>query len=168
MVAYTILNVRWGWIGVGVTNLGLCRLVLPKKNKDEVILELNNTIKQSLVYETSKCEEIKKELIDYFNGFKVRFDTSLDLTGYTSFQRKVWEITQNIPYGQRISYSWVARKLGNHRASRAVGQALKTNPLPIIIPCHRVIAKDGSWGGFSAGLAIKRRLLDLEQRGAKD
>lgn len=165
MVTYTIFSVKWGWVGLSATKVGLCRLVLPKQNKNEVILELNSIINQNLVYETSGFKKIKKILIDYFSGFKVHFDVFGDLTSYTSFQRKVWEITQTIPYGQRISYGWIAQKLGNHRASRAVGQALKTNPLPIIIPCHRVIAKDGSLGGFSAGLIIKRRLLDLEQGG---
>ncbi|MCD5397397.1 MGMT family protein [candidate division NPL-UPA2 bacterium] len=86
----------------------------------------------------------------------------IDLSGYTPFQRKVWEVVRNIPRGETRSYKWVAEKAGHPRAVRAAGQALKKNPLPGIIPCHRVICSDGSLGGFSQGLKKKRELLHAE------
>ncbi len=90
------------------------------------------------------------------------FPDELDLSTATPFQRQVWEKTRLIPYGETRSYSWVAEQIGKPGAARAVGQALGRNPLPIIIPCHRVVASDGKLCGFAGGLGMKRRLLSLE------
>jgi methylated-DNA-[protein]-cysteine S-methyltransferase len=98
----------------------------------------------------------------YFKGGKMAFPDQLDLSGATPFQRKVWEITRLIPYGETRSYTWVAEQVNKPRAARAVGQALARNPLPIIIPCHRVVTIEGKLGGFSGGVEIKKRLLNLE------
>jgi methylated-DNA-[protein]-cysteine S-methyltransferase len=92
----------------------------------------------------------------------VTFPDELDLPQATTFQRKVWEITRLIPYGETRSYSWVAEQLGKAGAVRAVGRALARNPLPIITPCHRVVEKDGTLGGYSGGVEIKEYLLQLE------
>lgn len=89
---------------------------------------------------------------------------NLDLSSYSAFQRAVWRITQTIPQGETRSYAWVAKKIGRPRAVRAVGQALKRNPYPGIIPCHRVIRSDGSLGGFSKGINLKRQLLQKEKK----
>ena len=88
----------------------------------------------------------------------------LDLANYTEFQRAVWRIVQTIPEGKTHSYGWVARKIGRPRAARAVGQALRRNPYPGFIPCHRVIKSDGSLGGFSKGIDSKAKLLKRERR----
>jgi len=98
----------------------------------------------------------------YLSGDKITFPDELDLSGATPFQRKVWEITRLIPYGETRSYAWVAEQVNKPRAARAVGQALARNPLPIIIPCHRVVTIDGRLGGFSGGVETKSRLLHLE------
>lgn len=104
-----------------------------------------------------------QEFQAYFNGKRVTFNgVSLDLHTATPFQRKVWEAARSIPYGQTRSYRWVAEKIGKPEAARAVGQALGKNPIPVIIPCHRVIASDGKLGGFALGLEMKRTLLRLE------
>lgn len=84
------------------------------------------------------------------------------LKGATPFQKKVWKVLQTIPYGETRTYKWVAQKIGKPRAVRAVGQACGANPLPLIIPCHRVVASGGKLGGFSLGVAMKKRLLKLE------
>jgi methylated-DNA-[protein]-cysteine S-methyltransferase len=103
-----------------------------------------------------------KQLQAYASGKVVRFSSRLDLSSGTPFQAKVWRALQMIPRGQTRSYAWVAHKIGSPRAVRAVGAACGANPVPIIVPCHRVIASDGSLGGFGGGLALKRRLLALE------
>ncbi len=105
---------------------------------------------------------VTKQLTAYFNGELKRFDIKMDLKG-TEFQKKVWQALAKIPYGETISYGELAEKIGNPRASRAVGMATGKNPVPIIIPCHRVIGKDGSLTGFGGGLDVKQRLLDIEQ-----
>jgi methylated-DNA-[protein]-cysteine S-methyltransferase len=105
-----------------------------------------------------------RQLREYFAGRRRDFDLPLAPEG-TEFQRRVWERLRSIPYGQTISYAELARRAGNPKAARAAGSANGSNRIPIVIPCHRVIAADGSLGGFGGGLEIKRRLLDLESRG---
>jgi methylated-DNA-[protein]-cysteine S-methyltransferase len=98
----------------------------------------------------------------FMNGEKTDFVELLDLSAGTPFQQRVWTSCKGIPYGQTRSYSWIARDIGNPAAARAVGNALNKNPIPIIIPCHRVIAADGSLGGFGGGCGLKRDLLEME------
>jgi len=100
---------------------------------------------------------------DYFKGEKVPFDYPLNLLKSTSFQRRVWREVCKIPYGKTSSYQEIAKRIGSPASARAVGQALRKNPLPLIIPCHRVIRSDGSLGGFSQGIEWKKRLLRLEK-----
>lgn len=105
--------------------------------------------------------EAARQLQLYFNGNLHQFTLPLDLTG-TPFQLAVWKELGQIPYGTTVCYQTIAERIGRPRAVRAVGQAIHRNPLPIIIPCHRVIAKDGSLRGFAWGLDWKQRLLNLE------
>lgn len=98
----------------------------------------------------------------YFSGNEVAFPDELDLSGATPFRCRVWEKTRTIPYGETRSYTWVAGQIKQPEAVRAVGQVLGKNPLPIIIPCHRVITAGGKLGGYSEGLEMKRYLLRLE------
>lgn len=109
------------------------------------------------------AREAVKQLSEYFKGERTSFNMPLDLRG-TSFQLAVWHAIMEIPYGETRSYQWVAERIGRPRAARAVGRALAANPIPIIVPCHRVIGSDGSLGGYSLGLEVKRFLLSLEQR----
>lgn len=101
------------------------------------------------------------QLAAYFAGRLTRFDLALAPEG-TPFQREVWSALTEIPYGETVSYSELARRIGRPAATRAVGAANGKNPLPIVVPCHRVIGADGSLTGFGGGISIKRRLLDLE------
>jgi len=105
---------------------------------------------------------IKKELKEYFEKGIDKFSQKIGFPKGTEFERKVWVALKEIPYGETRTYKWLAEKIGNPHATRAVGQALSRNPLPIILPCHRVIESDGSIGGYSSGIDIKRRLLDIE------
>ncbi len=104
-----------------------------------------------------------KELQAYFAGRLRFFSTPCDLGGLPPFTRAVLRITAKIPYGEVRGYRWVAERLGKPRATRAVGNALARNPIPIIIPCHRVVRSDGTLGGYALGLDWKRRLLELEK-----
>ena len=105
--------------------------------------------------------QAEQELREYFAGRRRTFTVKLDLEG-TEFQRKAWQAMCKIPFGETISYGDQARKVGKPKAYRAVGSANGKNPIPIIVPCHRVLASDGSLGGYSLGLSMKRRLLALE------
>jgi O-6-methylguanine DNA methyltransferase len=110
----------------------------------------------------SLLKEAQAQLVAYFEGRRCEFTFPVDWSAGTSFQRKVWKAIMRIPYGRVRSYQWVALRLGGKQYARAVGMALGANPVPIVVPCHRVIAHDGSLGGFSGGLPMKRRLLRLE------
>jgi methylated-DNA-[protein]-cysteine S-methyltransferase len=107
--------------------------------------------------------ELVKVFKSYYRGLPVEFKTRLDLKGLTAFQKAVYQAARKIPRGETRSYGWIAQKIGNPAGSRAVGQALGRNPLPVLVPCHRVLAADGTLGGFSGGLALKRHLLHLEK-----
>jgi len=104
----------------------------------------------------------EKQLKEYLSGKRKAFDIPLNLEG-TVFQKKVWKELQKIPYGKTISYQELAKRVGSVKKARAVGNANGKNPIPIIIPCHRVIQKNGKLGGFGGGLEIKRFLLELER-----
>ena len=104
---------------------------------------------------------VRQQLDEYFSGERTCFDLELELSG-TDFQKQVWLELARIPYGRTISYGELARRIGNPKASRAVGLANGKNPIPIIIPCHRVIGKNGKLTGFGGGLDVKAYLLELE------
>jgi methylated-DNA-[protein]-cysteine S-methyltransferase len=105
---------------------------------------------------------IKKELRTYFEKGLDEFTQQITFTQGSDFDKKVWLSLKEIPYGETRTYKWLAEKIGKPKAARAVGQALGRNPLPIVLPCHRIVESDGSLGGYSGGIDIKRRLLDIE------
>ena len=107
--------------------------------------------------------EVIRQLQAYFRGELREFDVPLALQG-TEFQRRVWNALREIPYGETISYLQLAERIGNPRAVRAVGLANGSNPIPIIVPCHRVIGSDGSLTGFGGGISTKKKLLELESK----
>jgi methylated-DNA-[protein]-cysteine S-methyltransferase len=107
-------------------------------------------------------QDFVKELDEYFQGRREDFTQKIKILKGTEFERKVWQSLKEIPFGETRTYKWLAEKVGNPLATRAVGQALSKNPVPILLPCHRIIESDGSIGGYSSGVHIKRRLLELE------
>jgi methylated-DNA-[protein]-cysteine S-methyltransferase len=107
----------------------------------------------------------KAELDAYFAGMLKAFRQKIKFIVGTAFEQKVWKALSGIPYGETRSYRWIAERAESPKAVRAAGQALKKNPLPIILPCHRVIASDGSIGGYSGGIEVKQWLLRLEKKG---
>ena len=108
-----------------------------------------------------------QQLSEYFSGSRQEFDLTISPKG-TVFQQRIWQELQKIPFGRTASYGDIARRVGNPKASRAVGMANSKNPIPIIVPCHRVIGKDGSLTGFGGGLEIKKQLLKLEKVSLRD
>ena len=112
--------------------------------------------------ESAAPQSFKKELLSFFDGRSTGFDQEIKFLIGTEFERNVWYSLKEIPFGETRTYKWVAEKIGNPSAVRAVGRALSKNPIPIVMPCHRVIESDGSIGGFAAGVDMKRRLLDIE------
>ncbi len=124
--------------------------------------ELSFTKPLEMLKKDSYSSLIKKELKEYFENGREEFTQKTVFIKGTEFDRKVWHTLREIPYGETRTYKWLAEKLGRPSACRAVGRALSRNPLPIIFPCHRIIESDGSLGGYSAGVNIKRRLLDFE------
>lgn len=138
-------------------------------SQDDFIIKIGMneelTNEHLLVYKTLNDKLFKKlyqQLIEYFNCKRTEFDLKIKLIG-TDFQKKVWKVLSKIPYGKTVSYQDVAVKIKNPKAIRAVGLANKNNPLPIIIPCHRVIGKNGKLTGYASGLELKAKLLDLEK-----
>ncbi|RLB94186.1 MAG: cysteine methyltransferase [Deltaproteobacteria bacterium] len=115
------------------------------------------------IYKEDLFLEAMDQLGAYFKGERTLFDLELNVQG-TDFQKRVWKELVKIPYGETISYGQLAQRIGNPKASRAVGMANGKNPISIIVPCHRVIGKNGSLTGFGGGLETKRTLLDLEKR----
>jgi O-6-methylguanine DNA methyltransferase len=148
------------WIGAVSEKEKLVKISICSRQKD-----LLSSLRAALRVQAGSSfflKRLEQDLLSYWQGKKVNFTAyPLKLRGYSPFQRKVWRLTQEIPYGEVRSYKWIAKRLGS-RGYRAVGQALAHNPFPLIIPCHRVIREDRSIGGYSAGLEIKRQLLERE------
>jgi len=158
---YITFNTDAGWLGILGSAKGLLRTTLPQRSVQEVRQLLGDSVNRATLAPGS-FEDLMKRLRAYFSGHKATFPDELDLSGATPFERQVWEVTGLIPYGETRSYSWVAEQIGKRGAKRAVGQALARNPLPIIVPCHRVLASSGKLGGYSGGIEMKRHLLYLE------
>jgi len=152
----------WGWGAIVSGARGLKQVFLPEHEQETLRLLLAASY-PNLVYEESD-HPAKQALLKYFGGEKVGFDFRLDFSDHTSFRRAVYAATRKIPYGEVRTYGWISEQIGRRKATRAVGQALRCNPMPIVIPCHRVIRKDGTLGGFFSkiGVEFKIRLLQLE------
>jgi methylated-DNA-[protein]-cysteine S-methyltransferase len=142
---------------------GVCCLILPCSSKREAEDQFSNSINSirgvSSGKPTLRDWSYFEQVAEYVNGGRRCFSIPLDLQGFSPFVRRVWKTTQRVPFGQTRSYGWIARQAGKPRAYRAVGNALGKNPVPIVIPCHRIVRSNGSLGGFGAGLPWKKRLL---------
>ncbi|HSB44107.1 MAG TPA: methylated-DNA--[protein]-cysteine S-methyltransferase [Nitrospira sp.] len=158
-----IFKSRWGWMGVVETENGIATIVLPKASRMMVAADVRGGSRgQSEEGSSPGLRAARKQLTEYLAGRRTSFTLPLDLSAGTAFQRRVWRALQNISYGYLHSYQELAALVGGPQYARAVGNAVGANPLPIVIPCHRIVSQDGSLGGFSCGLPAKRRLLALE------
>ncbi len=164
IIYYTAVDSPLGRLYLAQHESGLCCLSLGEEAKDKLFAYIKKAFPTA---ELQASKPILKEAIlqlsEYFAGERTNFDLKMYLSG-TEFQKQVWNGLVEIPYGKTISYGELATSLNSPGGMRAVGAANGQNPIPIIIPCHRVIAADGSLGGYTGGLGIKRKLLDLEQQ----
>ena len=158
---YAVFNVDIGWVGILASRQGLLTITLPQRSSQQARRALSDRIKYA-IWSPQHFDNLIERLKAYFSGHKVEFSDELDLSEATTFEREVWEIAKHIPYGETKSYTWIATQIRKPAAVRAVGQALGRNPLPIIIPCHRVLTIHGSLGGYAGGVEMKRVLLRLE------
>ena len=161
---YAVVETRFGWMVVGGSDAGLRMSTLPQPSVKYFVAAIKAS-ERAAVEDASAFGDLAFRLQRYFEGEDVELSDKLDLGGATDFGMAVWAATRSIPYGETRSYAWVARLMGASKACRAVGSALGRNPLPIIVPCHRVVASDGGLGGFGGGLDMKRLLLRLETSG---
>ena len=148
-----------GRIRIAATGRGVCRLTFGG-TKSALLASLPRSIEWS--DGARLMASALRELAAYAKGERTKFTAKLDLSSGTPFQQRVWRVISSIPWGETRSYAWLAAKIGKPKACRAVANACGRNPVPIIIPCHRVIASDGSIGGFSCGIGMKRKLIELE------
>jgi len=172
-IKYTIFNTKWGYFGLAGTKYALCGTCLPLREPEKVESHLLKNLslidRESSIELAKTCfKTLQEQITAYFEGAHVNFsrDVPLVLDGFSSFCSSVLTACRDIKFGQTISYSALAKRLGRPNASRAVGSALARNPLPLIIPCHRVIRSDGKIGGFSApgGISLKKKMLELERQ----
>jgi methylated-DNA-[protein]-cysteine S-methyltransferase len=158
---YTVFNTGAGWIGLIASTQGCLSATFPQKTRNlvKIALRLNDA---AAIYSPDYFQDWCDEFKSYFAGERVEFSGKIDISKATAFQQAVWTAARNIHYGEIQSYAWIARQIGKPQAPRAVGQALGRNPLPIIVPCHRILASHGGLGGFGGGLEMKQFLLTLE------
>jgi len=148
----------WGWWGLAGSSRGIVKVVLAQDNPDDVRRQIGSPGGRASSVVTCGARQIQ----EYLCGRRQQFSVPVDLEPTSVFVRHILEVCMQIPYGETISYGKLACCVGKEGAGRAAGQALAANPVPVVVPCHRVIRADGRPGGFSGGLEIKRRLLELE------
>jgi methylated-DNA-[protein]-cysteine S-methyltransferase len=161
-VAYRIVDSPVGSLLVAATELGLVRVAYASENHDTVLQTLADRVSPRILLAPARLDTVARELDEYFAGDRRGFDVPLDWRLSAGFRSVVLHHLPEIGYGHTASYAVVARLAGNPKAVRAVGSACATNPLPVVVPCHRVVRSDGSMGGYLGGVEAKRTLLTLE------
>jgi methylated-DNA-[protein]-cysteine S-methyltransferase len=161
-VAYRVIDTPVGSLLVAATETGLVRVAYASENHDAVLQSLADRISPRILAAPSRLDHVARELEEYFGGHRQRFDVPLDWRLSAGFRSTVLHHLPEIGYGHTASYAAVARLAGNPKAVRAVGSACATNPLPVIVPCHRVVRSDGGVGGYLGGAEAKSILLTLE------
>lgn len=162
---YGVFEVATGWVGVLASPAGIRRLSLSQESPADAIEGLSGG-GQGLEAAEASFPDLERRLEQYFLGEDAPLDDELDLVG-TDFQKRAWAAARSIPRGETRSYGWIARSIGNPGAARAVGQAMRSNPVPFIVPCHRVVGSGGAMRGYGGpdGVAMKLKLLAMESDG---
>jgi methylated-DNA-[protein]-cysteine S-methyltransferase len=161
-VAYTSTDSPFGTLLLASTKRGLVRVGLPNQDSDELLTELAARVSPRLLEAPAELDEVRRELDLYFAGKLDHFDLPLDWRLSSGFRQRVLRAIDRIPYGQTRSYTEMARRAGNERAVRAAGSACGSNPIPLVVPCHRVLRTSGALGGYGGGVPMKQALLELE------
>lgn len=163
-VAYARVDSPLGPLVVAVTPAGLARVAYEESNGglDAVVSDLAARISPRVLEAPARLDDVRRQLEEYFERRRDRFDVPVDLSLARGFGRHILEATAAIPFGQTRSYREVAEAAGNVKATRAAGNALGANPLPIVVPCHRVLRTGGGLGGYTGGLERKQALLRIE------
>jgi methylated-DNA-[protein]-cysteine S-methyltransferase len=161
-VAYRIIDSPVGSLLLAATDHGLVRVAYATENHDTVLQSLADRISPRILNAPARLDAVARELDEYFDGQRHLFDVPLDWQLSTGFRSIVLHHLPDIGYGTTASYATVAALAGSPKAVRAVGSACATNPLPVIVPCHRVVRSDGGMGGYLGGVDAKRALLELE------
>lgn len=162
-IAYRTLDTPVGTLLLAATELGLVRVAYGSENHDTVLQALADRISPRILHAPAQLDTVATELEEYFAGRRRTFDLPLDWRLSAGFRATVLHhLAADLAYGQTASYGTVAQLAGNPKAVRAVGTACATNPLPVVVPCHRVVRADGSMGGYVGGPDAKRALLILE------
>jgi methylated-DNA-[protein]-cysteine S-methyltransferase len=161
-VAYTTIDSPLGRLLLAATPKGLVRVVYASEDHDRVLESLAEKLSPRILRAPKRLEVVAREIDEYFAKHRQSFDVALDLSLSRGFRQLVQTHLPEIGYGQTRSYREVAELVGNPKAVRAVGTACATNPLPIVVPCHRVLRTDGTLGGYIGGLEAKTTLLNLE------
>jgi methylated-DNA-[protein]-cysteine S-methyltransferase len=163
---FTVFGTKLGWMAVAGAERGVTGVTLPADDVgsalDGLCMKLRIPPGSMREVEPAVFGTLVDRLTAFMRGEPVAFPDTLDTSGWTDFRTRVWSAARLIPYGQTRSYAWVAAAAGQPTAARAVGQAMHANPVPILVPCHRVIGSNQSLTGFGGGLALKQRLLALE------
>ncbi len=162
-IGYSVLDSPLGPLWAAVGPRGVATISYGQEPDARELRRLVAVFGPGIVPDRKRTDALARELEQYFAGKRREFDVAADLTGLTPFYRAILRATARVPYGKVTTYAAVAKRAGNERASRAAGGALSWNPIPIVVPCHRVVATDGSLGGYAGGLDAKRRLLALER-----
>jgi methylated-DNA-[protein]-cysteine S-methyltransferase len=161
-VAYTTTDSPFGTLLLAKTPRGLVRVGLPNQDADELLVELARRVSPRVLEAPAELDQARRELDLYFVGRLDRFDLPLDWQLSEGFRLRVLRAIARIPYGQTRSYTEMARSAGNERAVRAAGTACGRNPIPLVVPCHRVLRSGGALGGYGGGVPMKQGLLELE------
>ena len=162
-VAYRTIDSPLGPLLLAATEQGLVRVAYEREDHDRVLQTLAVRVSPRILLAPGRLDETARQLEDYFTGARRAFDVRVDLRLAAGFRRQVLDHLRTIGYGRTESYTAVAAATGRPRAVRAVGSACATNPVPVVVPCHRVLRSDGSLGGYVGGLGAKRTLLALER-----
>ncbi len=161
-VAYATLDSPAGSLLVASTPRGLVRLAYIDDGEQEVLEELSRRVSPRVLRSARKLDQPRRELDQYFAGARRRFEVSLDWQLISDFGRRILSATARVPYGSVSTYRQVAAEAGSPKGARAAGNALGANPIPIVLPCHRILHADGGLGGYTGGLDRKRLLLSIE------
>lgn len=161
-VAYSMIDSPIGPLLLAATRNGLVYIAFENEGFDDVLQILANRISPRILRAPARLDTAARQLDEFFDGRRTSFELPLDLSLSSPFRRNVQEILAEVPFGVTTTYAHLAQEVGSPGASRAVGSACATNPIPVIIPCHRVLRTDGKLGGYRGGLDSKRFLLELE------